>query len=98
MTWTTSTVRPFTEEVALDDGSSITYAERQRPHLVLRDDGVAGVSPSGSPMALVTGLKLWNTDRNGQLPWMAGCKQTMDPGCDRAMTHLQPVGRAREGE
>ena len=88
--WTTSTVRPFTERVALDDGTSITYSARQRPHLVL-EGGLPGVSPSGSPVALVTGLKIWNADPRGQLPWMRDCAQAMQPLCDKAGTHLQPI-------
>ena len=91
ITWTTSAVRPFDESVLLNDGTNITYNMRQRPHLVLRNDGVKGVSPSGSPMALVTGLKLFNDDPNGQLPWMKWCSKSMEYGCDRTITHLQAI-------
>jgi hypothetical protein len=84
-------VRPFDETVALSDGTNITYGQRQRPHLVLHNDGVPGVAPSGSPRALVTGLKLFNNDPNGQLPWMKRCGGAMEPGCDKTITHLQRI-------
>ena len=95
--WTTSAVQPFNETVELRGGSAITYEARQRPHLVLGGDGVAGASPSGSPVALVTGVKAWNRDPAGQLPWMRACAGVMDPLCDRSFTHLQPIGGPESG-
>lgn len=94
LTWTTSLDQPFGEVVVLNDGTSIEYMARQRPHLVLNDDGLPGVSPSGSPAALVTGQKAFNKDKRGQLPWMQWCKTPMAPGCDSTFTHLQRVGTA----
>ena len=92
VTWTTSAVQPFNETVALSDGRAITYNARQRPHLVLHSDGIAGVSPSGSPAALVTGMKAWNTDEAGQMPWMQFCQGVMAPLCDKSFTHMQLIG------
>lgn len=91
--WTTSATRPWSEVITLSDGTSITYEQRQRPHLVLNNDGVAGVSPSGSPAALVTGLKIFNKNERGNEPWMQWCKGCMSPGCDQTATHLQPISR-----
>jgi hypothetical protein len=94
--WRVSPMAPFTESVELDDGTTITYDARQRPHLVLNaDDAILGISPSGSPQALVTGLKILNHDENAQLEWMAHCNNAgggfHSPGCDKAITHLQLV-------
>jgi hypothetical protein len=91
VSWTTSLDQPWGETVALSDGSSIEYLARQRPHLVLSDDGVPGVSPSGSPAALVTGLKAFSKDPRGHLPWMNWCSGAMSPGCDSTFTHLQRI-------
>ena len=85
-------MQPFNETVALSDGRAITYNARQRPHLVLHSDGIAGVSPSGSPAALVTGMKAWNTDEAGQMPWMQFCQGVMAPLCDKSFTHMQLIG------
>merc|ERR1712217_316116 len=90
--WTTSLDQPWGEVVVLSDNSSIEYLARQRPHLALHNDGVEGVSPSGSPAALITGMKAYNRDSRGQMEWMKWCNGPMDLGCDSTFTHLQKIG------
>ena len=38
-------------------------------------------------MALVTGLKLFNNDPSGQLPWMKLCNKSMEYGFGKTITH-----------
>ena len=53
-------------------------------------------SPSGDPIALITGLKMYTTDPAGQAgqDWERHCHDTGQPGCDLSTTLLQPLGDA----
>ena len=78
-------------------GGDVTFDARQRPHLVLSAaGGVPGASPSGDPIALITGLKMYTTDPAGQAgqDWERHCHDTGQPGCDLSTTLLQPLGDA----
>eukprot|EP00039_Didymoeca_costata_P022383 m.346635 g.346635 ORF g.346635 m.346635 type:complete len:425 (-) comp29682_c0_seq1:119-1393(-) len=79
--WTTSSTRPFTGNIELDDGTMLSYT-RQRPHLVL--DGTSAmnisVNPVGVPIGLITGVKLDNIS-SGSVQLTKG----------RTTTHLQPI-------
>jgi len=92
VTWTTSAVQPWGVVVPLTDGSNVTYGARQRPHLVLDPaTAVPGISPSGSPIALVVGTKAYTKDPAAQLPWMTRCTSWGDPFCDKVFTQMQPI-------
>jgi hypothetical protein len=95
VTWTTSAELPFNETVAIVGGTTITFDARQRPHLVMDTaQGIGGASPSGNPMALSLGLKVYTRDPEGgaSSPWMKQCKACGQAGCDLTATQLQPLG------
>ena len=82
-TWTYQAERPWTNVVQHEDGTHINYYQRQRPHLVLDNDGAI--------LALVTGVKVKNP--NKPYSWQQYCGDIGNwlcaPVCDQVVTHMQ---------
>ena len=77
---------PFIDTIAQSDGSTQQYYQRQRPKLVLNDDG--------TPAALLTGVDA--KSENHPNSWQKYCqgrdgRKMTAFGCDLTITHLQLI-------